>query len=177
VDGGGPGPQRSRALPGSSRRLPPDSFTIPMRRAEGTIPSANADPPSKRSPPPAESLSTFGSPARCERAGDGGSQRTRIPALARPRAFQAVTAPWRLWLPRRKASDSNATVSPAHPLATEPGPWPVHLPRVREERLELSRPKSHGSKPCVAAITPPAQRVTDRIRTGPPTLAKSSANH
>jgi hypothetical protein len=30
--------------------------------------------------------------------------------------------------PRRKADDSNATVSPAHSLAARPGPWPVHPP-------------------------------------------------
>src|ERR1700761_1473586 len=59
ADGGGPDPQRSRALPGSSR--------------------------------------------------------SRLPA------FQPGTTTWWFHLPRRRAGDSNATVLPAHPLATEPG--------------------------------------------------------
>lgn len=42
ADGGGPDPQRSRAQPGSSRRLPPGSFTIHVRRAENSNPSALA---------------------------------------------------------------------------------------------------------------------------------------
>lgn len=46
---------------------------------------------------------------------------------AGPPGFQSGPATW-LVHPPRKAADSNGTVLPAHPLATEPGPWPVHLP-------------------------------------------------
>jgi hypothetical protein len=38
-----------------------------------------------------------------------------------PTAFQTGTTTWWFHLPRRRAGDSNATVLPAHPLATEPG--------------------------------------------------------
>jgi hypothetical protein len=69
ADGGGPEPQRSRAHPGSSRRLPPGSFTIHARKTEDPNPC--------------------GDPLTRFRIGDrlhdgfifhGGGRRTRIPA-------------------------------------------------------------------------------------------------
>jgi hypothetical protein len=45
ADGGGPDPQRSRALPGSSRSRPPGRFAIRERRAEVLSPTASRRPP------------------------------------------------------------------------------------------------------------------------------------
>ena len=45
ADGGGPDPQRSRALPGSSRSRPPSRFAIRERRAEVLSPTASRRPP------------------------------------------------------------------------------------------------------------------------------------
>lgn len=50
-------------------------------------------------------------------AEDGGHD----PQGLHPHAFQTGTTTWWFHLPRRRAGDSNATVLPAHPLATEPG--------------------------------------------------------
>jgi hypothetical protein len=85
ADGGGPGPQRSRALPGSSRRLPPDSFTIQAESGSHDLQRLRAQPISNRRQPPAGSLSKSALPPDAK-AGDGGGRRTRIPASsdARP---------------------------------------------------------------------------------------------
>ena len=45
ADGGGPDPQHSRALPGSSRSRPPGRFAIRERRAEVLSPTASRRPP------------------------------------------------------------------------------------------------------------------------------------
>ena len=45
ADGGGPDPQRSCALPGSSRSRPPGRFAIRERRAEVLSPTASRRPP------------------------------------------------------------------------------------------------------------------------------------
>ena len=42
-------------------------------------------------------------------------------AVKRPPGFQPRPAAGRFVLQEQKATDSNGTVSPAHPLATEPG--------------------------------------------------------
>jgi hypothetical protein len=87
--------------------------------------------------------------------------------------------------PRRPAGSwpSRRTAVPArsgHPPsrfrggARNPGGFVLHECAGRDSN---SHDRSHtGLGRCVAAITPPAQRVTDRIRTGPPTSARSSAN-
>jgi hypothetical protein len=110
ADGGGPDPQRSRALPGSSRSRSPGRFAIRERRAEVLSPTASRRPPfSKRSLPPGRFTL------------HGGRRWTRSTGPSPPPAFQTGTTTWWFHLPRRRAGDSNATVLPAHPLATEPG--------------------------------------------------------
>jgi hypothetical protein len=68
----------------------------------------------------AVSSSKFGSPARCEQAGDGRGRRNRIPRCYPPPGFRPGPAAW-LVHPPRKVEQSKPTVSPAHPLATELG--------------------------------------------------------
>ena len=110
ADGGGPDPQRSRALPGSSRSRPPGRFAIRERRAEVLSPTASRRPPVFETEPAARQVH---SPWR-KTVGT-------IHRASTPPAFQPGTTTWRFHLPRRRAGDSNATVLPAHPLATEPG--------------------------------------------------------
>lgn len=121
ADGGGPDPQRVRALPGSSRRLPPGSFTIQVRKTEDPTPCGR----------PLTRLRIgdrlhggfiFHGPPRCERAGGCGGWRSRLPAPcgAHPLSKRS-RPPGRFILQARKAGDLNARVSPPHPLATEPG--------------------------------------------------------
>ena len=111
ADGGGPDPQRSRALPGSSRSRTPGRFAIRERRAEVLSPTASRRPPVFGTVPAARQVH---SPWR--KAVD-----TIHRAFRPPPAFQTGTTTWWFHLPRRRAGDSNATVLPAHPLATEPG--------------------------------------------------------
>lgn len=110
ADGGGPDPQRSRALPGSSRSRPPGRFAIRERRAEVLSPTASRRPPVFETEPAARQVH---SPWRK-------TVDTIHRAFTTP-AFQTGTTTWWFHLPRRRAGDSNATVLPAHPLATEPG--------------------------------------------------------
>lgn len=82
-------------------------------------------------------------------------------------------------------------------LAAGPGPWPVHLPSCAGgESNPHGASAPHGSEPCASTISShphvaqflaggprrdrpdgmdPTLRVTDRIRTGPMTLARSRA--
>jgi hypothetical protein len=84
----------------------------PVRRAEGTIPNANVDPSSKRSPPPAGSLS-MPTPARCERAGDGRGRSARCPRRSRRRPVSGRgRPPGRFILHERKAQYSKLTTFP-----------------------------------------------------------------
>ena len=110
ADGGGPDPQRSRALPGSSRSRSPGRFTIRERRAEVLSPTASRRPPVFEREPAARQVHS--------------PWRKTVDTIHRaftPPAFQTGTTTWWFHLPRRRAGDSNATVLPAHPLATEPG--------------------------------------------------------
>ena len=110
ADGGGPDPQRSRALPGSSRSRPPGRFAIRERRAEVLSPTASRRPPVFETEPAAWQVHS--------------PWRKTVDTIHRaftPPAFQPGTTTWWFHLPRRRAGDSNATVLPAHPLATEPG--------------------------------------------------------
>jgi hypothetical protein len=103
-------PQRSRALPGSSRSRPPGRFAIRERRAEVLSPTASRRPPVFETEPAAWQVHS--------------PWRKTVDTIHRaftPPAFQPGTTTWWFHLPRRRADDSNATVSPAHPLATEPG--------------------------------------------------------
>src|SRR6202034_21454 len=121
ADGGGPGPQRSRALPGSSRRLPPGSFTIQAESGGHDPQRANADPPSKRSPRPGGLTLHVGSPARCEQAGDGRGRRNRIPRLAPPPGFRPGPTTWPVHPPRAEGAVLETDdVTAAHRLAGEP---------------------------------------------------------
>jgi hypothetical protein len=109
ADGGGPDPQRSRAQPGSSRRLPPGSFTIHVRRAENSNPSALAP---GRFRGGARALA--GSLSKAE-DGDPDPQRVSAqPVSGRCR----VPARFILHGGRRTTRKPQF---PAHPLATEPG--------------------------------------------------------
>jgi hypothetical protein len=150
----------------------------------------------------------FGSPARCVSGGRwrktgelnaSASAPTRFPDGDHHLVMSSSTT--------RKVADLNGTVSPAHPLATEPGA-PVrftfrksggqgHANRaVRAEWHDHDFPASlrapGGSRTRtprwapvpgtgVSTVSPPAHmpaiagRVTDRIRTGPLTLARSDA--
>ena len=120
------------------------------------------------------------------------------PTHKEPLAFQTVTAPWRLHPPRRRADDSNATAEAAHSLAARPGTLAGSLSRsggrgqasrpVRADRCGRDLPASLRAPPRIrtgnlrslSAATLPVglegHGVTDRIRTGPLTLARSDAN-
>ena len=92
-------------------------------------------------------------------AGAGRGRRTRIPALSRPPGFRPGPAAW-LVHPPRKVADSNGTVLPAHPLATEPGPCPVHLPYAgRESNPHVRRHTLLGR--ARLPFTPPALGPAD----------------
>jgi hypothetical protein len=77
-------------------------------------------PLSGRCPPPGGFSFHVDSPARYEEAGHGRGRRNRISRCYPPPSFRPGPAAW-LVHPPRKAGYSKATVSPAHPLATEPG--------------------------------------------------------
>jgi hypothetical protein len=103
----------------SSGRLSPHGFSrpvaapaahLPWRRTEGTIPSAYADPPSKRSPRPGGFVLHVDSPAWCEKAGDSGGRSARCSApFRRPYGFQPQPVPW-----------------PVHPPSEEGGLFESH---------------------------------------------------
>jgi hypothetical protein len=102
--------RRSRAVPGSSRSRPPGRFAIRERRAEVLNPTASRRPPVFETEPAARQVHS--------------PWRKTVDTIHRaftPPAFQTGTTTWWFHLPRRRAGDSNATVLPAHPLATEPG--------------------------------------------------------
>ena len=110
ADGGGPDPQRSRALPGSSRSRPPGRFAIRERRAEVLSPTASRRPPVFETEPAAWQVHS--------------PWRKTVDTIHRaftPTRFPAGDHRLVVSSPRRRAGDSNATVLPAHPLATEPG--------------------------------------------------------
>jgi hypothetical protein len=110
ADGGGPDPSARAPLPGSSRSRPPGRFAIRERRAEVLSPTASRRPPVFETEPAARQVHS--------------PWRKTVDTIHRaftPTAFQTGTTTWWFHLPRRRAGDSNATVLPAHPLATEPG--------------------------------------------------------
>lgn len=83
-----------------------------------------------------------------------GERRTRIPAVARPAAFQAVPTPWPVHSPRllgvrdtpntpRRADDLNVTAGAAHSLAARPSTLTGSLSPVPQEGVEPSRPRGH----------------------------------
>jgi hypothetical protein len=94
-----------------------------MAESGGNDPQrANADPLSKRSPRPGGFTLHANSPARCEQTGDGRGRSARCPAPCDAHTLSKRSRPPdRFILYKQKATDSNGTVSPAHPLATEPG--------------------------------------------------------
>jgi hypothetical protein len=53
--------------------------------------------------------------------------------LPRPFAFQTTPAPWPVHPPRRRAEKSNLSHFWPHSLAARPGAWPVHSPCVPRE--------------------------------------------
>jgi hypothetical protein len=127
----------------SSRRLSPHGFSRPVAAPAAHLPTRNEEvsSPTARAANrfrggarhPAGSRSTVNcSPARCEQAGDGRGRSIRNPPHEGPPGFRPGPAAW-LVHPPRKAADSNGTVLPAHPLATEPGALPVHLPCAGRE--------------------------------------------
>jgi hypothetical protein len=117
-----------------------------------------------------------------------GGRSNRSPAPMRPFAFQTTPAPWPVHPPWRRAENSNPTACTALSLAARPGPLAGslsieardgvepsidngfagrHPPGenraiVPQEGVEPSRPETHGSEPCAAAITPPGHGVTGR---------------
>jgi hypothetical protein len=124
ADGGGPDPQRSRARPGSSQGLPPGSFTIHARKTEDPTPC--------------------GCPLTRFRIGDRlhsgfifQKRRTEYSKLTHkePLAFQAVTAPWRLRPPWRRAENSNPT--PKRALVSSEAQALPGSPSVPHPRFEL----------------------------------------
>jgi hypothetical protein len=105
-----------------------------------------------------------------------------LSAWRRPCGFQPQPAPWPVRPPRR-VGDSNTTGLTAQSLAATPGPWPIRSPFcVRRAGVEPARPRAPVPKTGVAtsyttSAWPLARpRVTDRIRTGPASLASSRAN-
>ncbi len=147
ADGGGPDPQRSRALPGSSRSRPPGRFAIRERRAEVLSPTASRRPPVFETEPAARQVH---SPWR--KAVD-----TIHRAFRPPPAFQTGTTTWWFHLPRRRAGDSNATVLPAHPLATEPG--------TLAGSPSMSGRPGHSHPPPRSCFSPASLRAPPEIRT------------
>jgi hypothetical protein len=76
-----------------------------------------------------------------------------------PPGFRPGPVAW-LVRPPRKVADSNGTVLPAHPLATEPGPCPVHLPCAgRESNPHVRRHTLLGR--ARLPFTPPAPGPAD----------------
>ena len=140
--------------PFSKRSPPPGGFTLHGGRRRTRIPEPfDSHPPSRQGPPPGDFIS--GGP-------DG--NRTRLVCRG---SFPFGPVP-------RRAENSNPTVSPAHSLAARPGnPGRFTLrapPEIRTRNLFLLR---EAPLPSWARR---ALRVTDRIRTGPATSARSRAN-
>lgn len=134
VDGGGPDPQRVRALPGSSRRLPPGSFAIQVRNMEDPTPRGFPLTRLRIGDRLHGGFMFHGPPARCERAGGCGGRSNRnspLRASRVPDGDRTLAAS----SPKRKAGDSNATVLPAHRLAGEPG-TPAGSPSVPNRGFE-----------------------------------------
>jgi hypothetical protein len=132
-------------------------------------------PLSGRCPPPGGFSFHVDSPARYEEAGHGRGRRNRISRCCPPPSFRPGPAAW-LVHPPRKAGYSKATVSPAHPPATEPSAPVWFTFHECARRDSNSHDRSHtGLGRAWLPITPPAHRATDRIRTGPVTMAKSRA--
>ena len=110
ADGGGPDPQRSRALPGSSRSPPPGRFTIQSGERKSRSPATARPPVFETGPAPRQ----VHSPRRKTWTLSTGSSQT-------PLAFQAVTAPGGFIFRERRAEQSKPTALPAHSLAARPG--------------------------------------------------------
>ena len=123
-------PQRSRALPGSSRRLPPGSFTIQERRAEVTIPSAQTPIRLRNGPrAPAGSLSKSAPRPGVNRPGMAEDGELESQRFQRPAAFQAVPAPWLVHPPRAEGGALEAHgVTRASASNGARCACPVHLP-------------------------------------------------
>ena len=137
---------------------------------------SHAHPPSKRRPRPGGFTLHVGSPARCERAGDGRGRRNRIPRCYPPPGFRPGPAAWLVHPPRAegdrlerygvtRASASNG----ARLLAGSPSI--LRAPGGSRTRTPRWAPVPEtGVSTCftTSAFTPARARVTDRIRTGPP---------
>jgi hypothetical protein len=125
-------------------------------------------------------------------------------AFRRPAAFQAVPAPWLVHPPRAEGGEieshgvtrasasngarrpgrftfHNCTLKAAYLLSRVMCPIPFSV-GVRRAGVEPARPKASvpgtdaAASYATSACTPVRARVTGRIRTGPPSLASSSAN-
>jgi hypothetical protein len=151
ADGGGPDPSARAPLPRSSRSRPPGRFAIRERRAEVLIPTASRRPPVFETEPAARQVHS--------------PWRKTVDTIHRaftPTAFQTGTTTWWFHLPRRRAGDSNATVLPAHPLATEPGTLagsPSMSGAGRDRRTARYVPT------CTVVLSPASLRAPPEIRT------------
>ena len=130
------------------------------------------------------------------------TENSNLRALRPPLAFQAVAAPWRLHLPCEEGGRlerHGVTRASLSGRARRPGRFTFHgaaggdrrtaryaqtgaavIPPphcVRREGFAPSHPfRDTGSWDPRVCIPPPAHGVTDRIRTGPLTLARSDAS-
>ena len=152
-------PQRSRALPGSSRVQSPVCLRFQERRG-------------RESNSQGRSSTAFGADPVANRVASPW-RRTEYskPTRKEPRAFQAATAPWRLhppwtvraarWGPAparpvsRRAENSNPTALPAHSLAARPGTLTGSL-SVPFPGFEPGR---HPSEGCGSASWPRRART------------------
>src|SRR6185437_6823454 len=110
ADGGGPDPQRSRALPGSSRSRPPGRFAIRERRAEVLSPTASRRPPVFETEPAAWQVHS--------------PWRKTVDTIHRaftPTRFPAGDHHLVVSSPSEESGRLERHGVTAHPLATEPG--------------------------------------------------------
>lgn len=156
ADGRGPDPQRSRARPGSSRRLPPGSFAIHARNEEVLTPTAAAairfrggachpassrslkpaSPPGRQTPGRRRRNRTVRARRPCPRR----TERTMPSAFRRPCGFQPQPAPWPVHPPGRRAEQLKPMPGwGTHSLAARPGRLAGSLSIVRRAGIEPAR--------------------------------------
>jgi hypothetical protein len=129
ADGGGPDPQRSRALPGSSRSRPPGRFAIRERRAEVLSPTASRRPPVFETEPAARQVHS--------------PWRKTVDTIHRaftPTAFQTGTTTWWFHLPSEESGRlerHGATRASVSNGARHPGRFTLH-----ERRAVTGAPRS-----------------------------------